>query len=983
MFNGDSVKILKDVLKFKTGKRIASSTVDPSAVATAGEPGDLLINASKIFIKKDSGSSTNWDFVVDDASLATSLSNYVLTSQLGMPSGVATLDAGGKLTAAEVPAIAITDTFVVASQAAQTALTAEVGDVAVRTDQNKSYILVSTPASTFGNWQELLTPTDTVLSVFSRTGVVTAQNGDYTASQVTNVPSGNLAATEVQAALNELQSDVDSRATATALTDHINDVTDAHDASAISSVPSGNLAATDVQAALNELQTDVNGRATTALDNLASVAINASLLPGTDNTINLGSASKRYTTTYTQELRDASAALVYSITGRTLYDTAGNASIIHTSATEVSVNGRKVTNLGTPVATTDATTKDYVDSAISVASPTNYILNPKAVVDTTGWATYADAAGTAPVNGIGGTPNSTWTRSTTTPLSGPGQFIFTHNSGASRQGEGASYDFTIDNGDQAKVLQISFDYKLVSGTFVAGSSTTDSDLTVWIYDVTNNVVIQPSSYKLLSNSSTVSDRFIANFQTASNSTSYRLIIHNGTTVNAQFVMAFDNFSTGPSNYVYGTPITDWVSYTPTLTNLTLGNGTSSGYWRRVGDSIEINYSFKLGSTSSVGAAPTFSIPSGLTFDTSKYTSPNGDFTVGYGKAYDSGTDAYEVIVDLSGSNALYLRVIKRQGADYLDFPNFSSTVPFTWTTNDAFTIRTFLIPITGWSSSTQVSDGYDGRIIAARYYASTGASMGTLSGSFSDVTFNTREIDTTASFSGATYTIPSSGYYKFSGQIYTNGSSTANALVQTKLLVDGSVNYSETITNQSSTVAAVGALYNHGPFFFRAGQTVKLQAASNLTSPSYGNGTTQNYIQIEKLQAPTTISATEVVVESYFRSSNQSLTADVTAIVYDSMEQSTHGAYNSSTGTFTAPYPGFYLISGSYTVSAVSDVYAYIDGTKYKRLGGAPSANSSSLSGIIKLNAGQALTLRSNTTATLTGNTLANGGANISFTRIK
>lgn len=83
----------------------------------------------------------------------------------------------------------------------------------------------------------------------------------HDASAVSNVPSGNLAATDVQAALNELQSDVDTRATATALTDHINDATDAHDASAISNAPAGNLAATDVQGALNELQSDVDTRA--------------------------------------------------------------------------------------------------------------------------------------------------------------------------------------------------------------------------------------------------------------------------------------------------------------------------------------------------------------------------------------------------------------------------------------------------------------------------------------------------------------------------------------------------------------------------------------------------------------------------------------------------------------------------------------------------------------------------------------------------
>lgn len=48
---------------------------------------------------------------------------------------------------------------------------------------------------------------------------------------------------------------------ATGLSDHLADAVDAHDASAISNTPSGNLVATDVQSALNELQTDIDTRA--------------------------------------------------------------------------------------------------------------------------------------------------------------------------------------------------------------------------------------------------------------------------------------------------------------------------------------------------------------------------------------------------------------------------------------------------------------------------------------------------------------------------------------------------------------------------------------------------------------------------------------------------------------------------------------------------------------------------------------------------
>lgn len=46
-----------------------------------------------------------------------------------------------------------------------------------------------------------------VSTVFGRTGTVVAVSGDYTATQVTNTPAGNIASTTVQAALNELDTE--------------------------------------------------------------------------------------------------------------------------------------------------------------------------------------------------------------------------------------------------------------------------------------------------------------------------------------------------------------------------------------------------------------------------------------------------------------------------------------------------------------------------------------------------------------------------------------------------------------------------------------------------------------------------------------------------------------------------------------------------------------------------------------------------------
>ena len=94
------------------------------------------------------------------------------TIDRGVPNGVATLDAGGKIPSSQLPPVAISETFVVNSQASMLALVAERGDIAVRPDLNKTFILRLEPATVLANWQEILTPADGVLSVNGLTGPV-------------------------------------------------------------------------------------------------------------------------------------------------------------------------------------------------------------------------------------------------------------------------------------------------------------------------------------------------------------------------------------------------------------------------------------------------------------------------------------------------------------------------------------------------------------------------------------------------------------------------------------------------------------------------------------------------------------------------------------------------------------------------------------------------------------------------------------------
>lgn len=164
---------------------VATNTFKGRVAAGSGDVQDLTVAQVKTALAINNVDNTSDLNKPISTATAAALANKVDTSLLGANNGVATLGPDGKLNASQVNSIAISDTFVVASQTAMLALTAEVGDVAIRTDQNKSYILRQSPASTLANWQELLTPTSPVTSVFGRTGAITAASGDYTVAQVT------------------------------------------------------------------------------------------------------------------------------------------------------------------------------------------------------------------------------------------------------------------------------------------------------------------------------------------------------------------------------------------------------------------------------------------------------------------------------------------------------------------------------------------------------------------------------------------------------------------------------------------------------------------------------------------------------------------------------------------------------------------------------------------------------------------------------
>jgi hypothetical protein len=114
-------------------------------------------------------------------------------------------DSGGLLLSSIMPPLAISETFVVGSAAAMIALDAQRGDVAVRTDVGKTFILSTDSPGTLGDWIELLAAGTSVVSVNGYTGVVvlnaadvgalTQAAGDARYVQITNAGAATLSAT--------------------------------------------------------------------------------------------------------------------------------------------------------------------------------------------------------------------------------------------------------------------------------------------------------------------------------------------------------------------------------------------------------------------------------------------------------------------------------------------------------------------------------------------------------------------------------------------------------------------------------------------------------------------------------------------------------------------------------------------------------------------------------------------------------------------
>jgi len=135
-------------------------------------------------IINDAGTLTTELFSASE--IITRLATKEASANKNVANGYCPLDASSLVPSANLPGLALTGVSTVANEAAQLALAnQEEGDVAIRTDENKTYAHNGGVAGTMADWSELLTPTDVVTSVNSQTGVVVLNTSHI--SEVTNL----------------------------------------------------------------------------------------------------------------------------------------------------------------------------------------------------------------------------------------------------------------------------------------------------------------------------------------------------------------------------------------------------------------------------------------------------------------------------------------------------------------------------------------------------------------------------------------------------------------------------------------------------------------------------------------------------------------------------------------------------------------------------------------------------------------------------
>lgn len=459
--------------------------------------------------------------------------------------------------------------------------------------------------------------------------------------------------------------------------------------------------------------------------------------------------------------------------------------------------------------------------------------------------------------------------------------------------------FFVDTGDQAKVMQVTFAYEAISGTFNFSGSSSNTHA-IWIYDVTNAAWIMPAGVYNLVQSSGVG-KATATFQTTSNSTQYQLALVNINATSGAYTLYVDDFFVGPQITLTAPAMSDWASDANFTTSSITGQGTITNMVarsRRSGPDLMVHLTYTSGTTA--GTAWTVVLPSIYTINSAAFGTVSQK--VGEIKMLETASTQYPsvgegpwaIFYDGSTTNTLYIAGHTSSNVYTKDNGNQgNSSIP-----NDVW----FTIPVSGWSSNSVASSDTDTRVIAAKYYIGT-ATFSATNGN--QINFDSKDYDTAGAVTtGASwkFTAPITGIYDVGLTI-----NTAAATATDWWLYKNGAKYQYIILTSASgtTNSFTGVSCN-------SGDTLDIRGDSSINL----NGSTSTpwltSVTIARKSGPAVITATESVNARYF-SSSSSISGSLATVTYATKDFDSHNAY--SGGTYTIPVSGKYEVNAAILIT--------------------------------------------------------------------
>jgi hypothetical protein len=292
----------------------------------------------------------------------------------------------------------------------------------------------------------------------------------------------------------------------------------------------------------------------------------------------------------------------------------------------------------------------------------------------------------------------------------------------------------------------------------------------------------------------------------------------------------------------------------------------------------------------VGAAnATISLPSGLTIDTSKVGSTLlifGDFTRQIATA---STRKRGKLIAFSGdtSNIYFTNDDYTAGQN----PNTGIAGNGLFSTGETINFQILNLPILGWSSSVQMSDSADTRVVDFSGSIPTQS----LTVGVTNIAVNAAK-DSHGAWTGSTYVIPSAGDYLVGLSAFSTTAASTYAVY-----INGA--QSKYISSSATNLPSGGMQVVPN---LKVGDIISVRSLVSITLASDG---AQN-MSIAKIQGPQAIAASESVNARYSNTAGTSVanTGDV-VIPFAVKDYDSHGAY--VTDTYTVPIAGKYKVSAA------------------------------------------------------------------------